>query len=59
MNVRLIHSQPTPEMVEKYIFQKWDKVLTELAKGLNEPYPACHEVSKIASDVDVKATGPR
>ena len=59
MNVRLIHSQPTPEMVEKYIFQKWDKALAELANGPSEPYPAYHEVEKIASDVDVKATGPR
>jgi hypothetical protein len=59
MNVRVIHGQPkepTPEEVETYIFRKWDKALAELAKGPSEPYPAYHE---IASDVDVKATGPR
>ena len=62
MNVRLIHGQPkepTREDIEKYIFQKWDKVLGELAKGPSEPYPAYHEIEQIASDVDVKATGPR
>ena len=34
--------KPTEEEVEKYIFQKWNKVLTELAKGPSEPYPAWH-----------------
>ena len=62
MGVRIsrgVPKEPTPEEVEKYIFQKWDKVFAALAEGPSEPYPAYHEVKKIASDVDVKATGPR